>query len=168
MVTVMSLRTRESEITFTELARFDGPSHIRCLRGELIGCGVHGDANLPCLVNWKTGKIQTLPPSPEADVSNYLVVFLFTVSLNCLNRAAVLPWRSEAIYVLWRAQTFCRSTRSSQRVPNSSRISGSITRLGASRSPRPLRRRYGIPRIHLHLPPFTCSSLRIAAYTCTA
>lgn len=70
MVTVMSLRTRESDITFAELARFDGLSHIRCLRNELIGCGVQGDSNLPCLINWKTRKVQTLPPSPEADVSD--------------------------------------------------------------------------------------------------
>ncbi|GJE87200.1 hypothetical protein PsYK624_032830 [Phanerochaete sordida] len=67
MISVMSLRRRGSELAFVELARFDSVSHIRCLRGALIGCGVRGDANLPCLLNWTTGALCTLPPSPVAD-----------------------------------------------------------------------------------------------------
>lgn len=67
MISVMSLRRRGTELGFIELARFDGVSHIRCLRGALIGCGVRGDANLPCVLDWTTGKLCTLPPSPVAD-----------------------------------------------------------------------------------------------------
>jgi hypothetical protein len=70
MVSVMSLRMHGIEFAFVELARFESLSHIRCLRNELIGCGVQGNSSLPCLLNWKTGKVETLPPSPEGDVSS--------------------------------------------------------------------------------------------------
>ena len=68
MISVMSLRRRGAELAFVELARFDGVSHIRCLRNTLVGCGVQGDADLPCLLDWKTGRLCTLPPSPVGDV----------------------------------------------------------------------------------------------------
>ena len=82
MVAVLTLRTRDAEITFADRARFEGCSHIRSLRGPLIGCAVQGDANVPCLLNWQTGAVQTLPPSPESDVRTSAV--RFRKSLKCL------------------------------------------------------------------------------------
>ncbi|KIP09493.1 hypothetical protein PHLGIDRAFT_316246 [Phlebiopsis gigantea 11061_1 CR5-6] len=67
MVAVLTLRLRDGEITFAERGRFEGCSHVRSLRGALVGCGVQGAADLPCLLNWQTGVVQTLPPSPVSD-----------------------------------------------------------------------------------------------------
>ena len=68
MVTVMGLRRDGNAMSFKELARFAGLSHVKTLRGELIGCAVQGSGTSPCLANWKTGEVVSLP-TLEKDVS---------------------------------------------------------------------------------------------------
>ncbi|KAI0093603.1 hypothetical protein BDY19DRAFT_989164 [Irpex rosettiformis] len=65
MVQVLSVQDRDGQLEFATLSTFEGLSHIRSLRNELVGCAVYGDTQSPCVANWKTGEVAFLPISPD-------------------------------------------------------------------------------------------------------
>ncbi len=89
MVTVLSVRQCENSLSFLELSRFAGLSHIRCLRKDLIGCGVQGEINAPCVANWRTGEVVTFS-APEVDVSHFVTNTTVIRELKETNRVAAL------------------------------------------------------------------------------
>jgi hypothetical protein len=68
MVQVLSVQKRRGQMEFVTLSTFEGLSHIRCMRKELVGCAVYGDAQSPCIANWKTGEVALLPVKPDGPV----------------------------------------------------------------------------------------------------
>ena len=70
MVVVMELCQRNGAVMFEETARLLGLSHIKCMRGDLIGCAVQGETGSPCIANWKTLDVTTLPAF-ERNVSSF-------------------------------------------------------------------------------------------------
>lgn len=71
MTSVFTIQHLGDKLEFTQLACIDGLSHIRCLRGDLLGCGAYIEAHSPCVANWKTGQVVFLPTSRSAPVSSY-------------------------------------------------------------------------------------------------
>lgn len=69
MVQILSVQERCGQLEFVTLSTFEGLSHIRCLRNELVGCAVFGDTQSPCIANWKTGEVAFLPVTPDGPVS---------------------------------------------------------------------------------------------------
>ncbi|KAI0695932.1 hypothetical protein BC835DRAFT_923253 [Cytidiella melzeri] len=65
MVMVLSVQIRDGKTEFVTLSTFEGLSHVRCLRNEVVGCAVFGDMQAPCVANWKTGEVVSLPVTPD-------------------------------------------------------------------------------------------------------
>ena len=85
---ILTVRSCKGSLKFVRLARHTGVSHIRVLRGSLVGFGLHGDLSVPSILDWCTGLITHLSSRPDVEVSlwSYIEVLFELMNYSIVGR----------------------------------------------------------------------------------
>lgn len=65
MVVVLSVTEVDGRTVLGSLARHEGVSCLRALQGSTLAFALHQQRSIPSLMNWRTGEVVNLLPTPD-------------------------------------------------------------------------------------------------------